>query len=75
MKNELIVIFATMARSIGGLTGIPLLPSRVSDSVKRSMRHVRVSGLDQTNYDGTARFERKTDRMLQVLFIDFQPQT
>ena len=75
MKNGLIVIFAAMARSIGGLTGISLLPSRVSASAKRSVRDVKVSGLDQTNYDGTARFERKTDRMLQVVFIDFQPQT
>ena len=64
-----------MARSIGGLTGIPLLPPRVSDSVERSVRHVKVSGLDQTNYDGTARFERKTVKMLGVVFIDFQPQT
>ena len=54
-----------MARSIGGLTGIPLLPSRVSDSVERSVRDVKVSGLDQTNYDGTARFERKTVRMFR----------
>jgi hypothetical protein len=62
------VIFATMARSIRGLTGISLLPSKVSGSVKRSVRHAKVSGLDQTNYDDTARFERKTDRMVGVVF-------
>jgi len=41
MKKRTDCNFATMARSIGGLTGIPLLPSRVSDSVERSVRHVR----------------------------------
>jgi len=33
--------FAVMVRSIGGLAGIALLPSRFSDLVKRSVRHLR----------------------------------
>jgi hypothetical protein len=41
MKERTDCNFAAMVRSIGGLAGIPLLPSRVFDSVKRSVRHVR----------------------------------
>jgi len=41
MKKRTDRDFATIARSIRGLAGIPLLPSRVSDSVTRSVRHVR----------------------------------
>jgi hypothetical protein len=41
MKKRTDCNFATMARSIRGLMGIPLLPSGVSDSVERSVRHVR----------------------------------
>ena len=40
MKERTDCNFAAMARSIGGLTGILLLPSRASDSVS-DQRHVR----------------------------------